>query len=453
MDLLQTILSFVLLISVIVGIHELGHFLTARYFGIHVLKFKIGFGKELFSIKDKENCSYSFGVLPLGGYVQMLGEHNNSNQGEEDPLQNKKSYQEATAGERAAVTAAGPIANFILAIFIYFILALMGTTQLSSYVGDVLPNSLAEENGIKIKDKILKIDNQEVEGFNDINLILSKRIGDTGSIELIYLSKGIEYKKFISINNWLIEEDQKSPNLVLGIQPFIPPIVGTLQDDGPALRYGINEGDLIESINGEEINSWQDLSGILAELPNQLIEVGILRGQERLSFMLETSAYLNQKGIEKGRIGILASNNLSQWPSEYTIEKKENLFRAALVGVTDTYKYTVLIISSIGKMISGSISADNLGGPIQISVLAGSAAKAGYVTFLSMIALLSINLGLLNLLPVPILDGGQLLMIGIEKIKGSPVSEMTLEYSLRIGIVLVVSLMVFAFANDIARLI
>jgi len=453
MDLLQTILSFLLLISVIVGIHELGHFLTARYFGIHVLKFKIGFGKELFSIKDKENCSYSFGVLPLGGYVQMLGEHNNSNQGEEDPLQNKKSYQEATAGERAAVTAAGPIANFILAIFIYFILALMGTTQLSSYVGDVLPNSLAEENGIKIKDKILKIDNQEVEGFNDINLILSKRIGDTGSIELIYLSKGIEYKKFISINNWLIEEDQKAPNLVLGIQPFIPPIVGTLQDDGPALRYGINEGDLIESINGEEINSWQDLSGILAELPNQLIEVGILRGQERLSFMLETSAYLNPKGIEKGRIGILASNNLSQWPSEYTIEKKENLFRAALVGVTDTYKYTVLIISSIGKMISGSISADNLGGPIQISVLAGSAAKAGYVTFLSMIALLSINLGLLNLLPVPILDGGQLLMIGIEKIKGSPVSEMTLEYSLRIGIVLVVSLMVFAFANDIARLI
>tara|TARA_E500000331_G_scaffold140705_1_gene137514 strand:+ start:952 stop:2313 length:1362 start_codon:yes stop_codon:yes gene_type:complete len=453
MDLLQTILSFILLISVIVGIHELGHFLTARYFGIHVLKFKIGFGKELFSIKDKQNCSYSFGVLPLGGYVQMLGENNNSDQEEGDTLPNKKSYQEATAGERAAVTAAGPIANFILAIFIYFTLALIGTTQLSSYVGEVFPDSLAEENGIKIKDKILKIDDQSVEGFNDINLILSKRIGDTGLIEIIYLSEGREYKKLISINNWLAEEGQKAPNLVLGIQPFIPPIVGSLQDDGPAFRSGMTEGDLIQSINGEEINSWQDLSGILAELPNQMIEVGILRGQERLSLVLETSSYLNQQGIEKGRIGILASNNLMQWPSEYTIEKKENLFGAALVGVKDTYKYTVLIISSIGKMISGSISADNLGGPIQISVLAGSAAKAGYVTFLSMIALLSINLGLLNLLPVPILDGGQLLMIAIEKIKGSPVSEMTLEYSLRIGIVLIISLMVFAFANDIARLI
>ena len=139
--------------------------------------------------------------------------------------------------------------------------------------------------------------------------------------------------------------------------------------------------------------------------------------------------------------------------SQFTVEKKENVFSAFFVGIQDTYKYTLLIITSIGKMISGSISADNLGGPIQISVLAGSAAKVGYITFLSMIALLSINLGLLNLLPIPILDGGQLLMIAIEKLKGSPVSDIALEYSMRVGIILVVSLMIFAFANDIARLI
>ena len=169
--------------------------------------------------------------------------------------------------------------------------------------------------------------------------------------------------------------------------------------------------------------------------------------------MLETSSFLDSEGVQKGRIGILASNNLNQWPDEYVVEKKESFFSALMVGIKDTYRYTLLIISSIGKMISGSISADNLGGPIQISVLAGSAAKAGYVTFLSMVALLSINLGLLNLLPIPILDGGQLLMIAIEKMKGSPVSDMTLEYSMRVGLVLVVSLMIFAFANDIARLI
>ena len=453
MDLLFTILSFVLLISIIVGIHELGHFLTARYFKIHVLKFKIGFGKELFSFQDKQNCFYSFGILPLGGYVQMLGENNISQDDDNRAVQNKKSYLDALPGERAAVTVAGPLANFVLAIFIYFYLALVGTTQLSAYVGDITPLSLVQETGIKPRDKITEIDNQKIESFNDINLILSQRIGDTGFIEIKYIQKGLEKEALIPIDNWLSENDQTSPYIALGLQPFLPPLVGQLQKDGPAFQYGIQEGDLIQSINGKDISTWQNLSLLLSQLPNELIEIELLRNKEVKTLMLETSSYQDEKGSLKGRIGILASNNLSQWPVEYTIEKKENLINAFFVGIADTYRYTLLIVSSIGKMISGSISADNLGGPIQISVLAGSAAKAGYVTFLSMIALLSINLGLLNLLPIPILDGGQLLMITIEKLKGSPVSEMTIEYSMRVGIVLVVGLMVFAFANDIARFI
>jgi regulator of sigma E protease len=453
MDLLFTILSFILLISIIVGIHELGHFLTARYFKIHVLKFKIGFGKELFSFQDKQNCFYSFGILPLGGYVQMLGENNISQDDDNHAVQNKKSYLDALPGERAAVTVAGPLANFVLAIFIYFYLALVGTTQLSAYVGDITPLSLVQETGIKPRDKITEIDNQKIESFNDINLILSQRIGDTGFIEIKYIQKGLEKEALIPIDNWLSENDQTSPYIALGLQPFLPPLVGQLQKDGPAFQYGIQEGDLIQSINGKDISTWQNLSLLLSQLPNELIEIELLRNKEVKTLMLETSSYQDEKGSLKGRIGILASNNLSQWPVEYTIEKKENLINAFFVGIADTYRYTLLIVSSIGKMISGSISADNLGGPIQISVLAGSAAKAGYVTFLSMIALLSINLGLLNLLPIPILDGGQLLMITIEKLKGSPVSEMTIEYSMRVGIVLVVGLMVFAFANDIARFI
>jgi regulator of sigma E protease len=427
--------------------------LTARYFKIHVLKFKIGFGKELFSFQDKQNCFYSFGILPLGGYVQMLGENNISQDDDNHTVQNKKSYLDALPGERAAVTVAGPLANFVLAIFIYFYLALVGTTQLSAYVGDITPLSLVQETGIEPRDKITEIDNQKIESFNDINLILSQRIGDTGFIEIKYIQKGLEKEALIPIDNWLSENDQTSPYIALGLQPFLPPLVGQLQKDGPAFQYGIQEGDLIQSINGKDISTWQNLSLLLSQLPNELIEIELLRNKEVKTLMLETSSYQDEKGSLKGRIGILASNNLSQWPVEYTIEKKENLINAFFVGIADTYRYTLLIVSSIGKMISGSISADNLGGPIQISVLAGSAAKAGYVTFLSMIALLSINLGLLNLLPIPILDGGQLLMITIEKLKGSPVSEMTIEYSMRVGIVLVVGLMVFAFANDIARFI
>ena len=453
MDILFTILSFILLISIIVGIHELGHFLTARFYNIHVLKFKIGFGKELFSFEDKRKCSYSFGILPLGGYVQMLGENNPVQEESDIQLQDKKSYLQATPGERAAVTFAGPLANFILAALVYFYLALVGTTQLSSFVGDVVPGSLFAEYGIEVKDKIVEVDQQSVTVFNDINLILSKRIGDTGSINVKYLRNGNEESISVPIKNWLSKNDQTSPSYVLGIQPFLPPIVGKLQDKGPASNFGIKEGDLIQSINGNVILTWQDLSKNLSQLPNQLIELQILRDKTVENLILETSSFLDSEGVQKGRIGILASNNLNQWPDEYVVEKKESFFSALLVGIKDTYRYTLLIISSIGKMISGSISADNLGGPIQISVLAGSAAKAGYVTFLSMVALLSINLGLLNLLPIPILDGGQLLMIAIEKMKGSPVSDMTLEYSMRVGLVLVVSLMIFAFANDIARLI
>ena len=453
MDILFTILSFILLISIIVGIHELGHFLTARFYNIHVLKFKIGFGKELFSFEDKRNCSYSFGILPLGGYVQMLGENNPVQEESDIQLQDKKSYLQATPGERAAVTFAGPLANFILAALVYFYLALVGTTQLSSFVGDVVPGSLFAEYGIEVKDKIVEVDQQSVTVFNDINLILSRRIGDTGSINVKYLRNGNEESISVPINNWLSKNDQTSPSYVLGIQPFLPPIVGKLLDKGPASNFGIKEGDLIQSINGNAILTWQDLSKNLSQLPNQLIELQILRDKTVENLILETSSFLDSEGVQKGRIGILASNNLNQWPDEYVVEKKESFFSALLVGIKDTYRYTLLIISSIGKMISGSISADNLGGPIQISVLAGSAAKAGYVTFLSMVALLSINLGLLNLLPIPILDGGQLLMIAIEKMKGSPVSDMTLEYSMRVGLLLVVSLMIFAFANDIARLI
>jgi len=453
MDILFTIFSFILLISIIVGIHELGHFLTARFFNIHVLKFKIGFGKELFSFEDNRNCNYSFGILPLGGYVQMLGENNPIQEGSEENLEDKKSYLQASSGERAAVTFAGPLANFLLAVFVYFFLAMVGTTQLSPFIGEVVEDSLAEKSGISVKDKILEIDQSSVEVFNDINLILSNRIGDTGYINIKYSNNDVEQVTSIPIDNWLSGDDQVTPSSALGLQPLLPAVVGQLQDEGPASVYGLREGDLIQSINGIEILTWQDLSRVLSRLPNELISIELKRANDSKKIMLETSSYIDDEGIERGRIGIIASTDLNQWPSNYTVEKKENLFSALLVGFQTTYRYTVLIIGSIGKMISGSISADNLGGPIQISVLAGSAAKAGYVTFLSMVALLSINLGLLNLLPIPILDGGQLLMIAIEKLKGSPVSEIALEYSMRVGIVLVVSLMIFAFANDIARLI
>ena len=454
MDVIITIISFIALISLIVGIHELGHFIVARYFNIHVLKFKIGFGKELYSYKGKNECKYSLGILPLGGYVQMLGENVIPEGKESLDLTNKKTYLDATLNERAAVTAAGPAANFLLAIFIYFLISLIGTTHLGSYVGEVKQGSLAEEAKIGFRDKIISIDETRLDTFNDININLSNRIGDTGLISIGFIKEGSNFTSYstVDIKNWLSTSDQSNPAQSFGIEPLIPPVIGGLVEGGPAFRAGLQAGDIIHSVDNKQINSWSELSRILSNSPNETISIKVLRETVSFSYSLRTDIF-QQNGSSKGRIGIYASNDLKQWPEEIVVKKKENIFNAFLSGFTETYKFTNLIFVSIGKMITGSVSAENIGGPIQISVLAGSAAKAGFLSFLSMIAILSINLGLINLFPIPVLDGGQLLMIAIEKVKGSPVSENFLEHSIRIGVLLVASLMIFAFVNDIARLL
>ena len=454
MDLLITIISFIALISLIVGIHELGHFSIARYFKIHVLKFKIGFGKELCSFQGKNDCKYSLGILPLGGYVQMLGENVLPEDQEDTNLLGKKSYLDATLNERALVTAAGPAANFLLAIVIYFLISLIGITQLGSYVGGVSKGSLAEAADIGFRDKIVSIDETKLDTFNDINLILSNRIGDTGTVNIGFIKEGSNFTSYstVDIRDWLSTSDQSNPARSFGIEPLVPPVIGGLVEGGPASRAGLQSGDIIQSVNNNSINSWSQLSKVLSNLPNETISINVLRNNDTFLYSLRTESF-NLNNVNTGRIGIFASNDLSQWPEEIVVLKKETFIDAFVFGITETYKFTNLIIVSIGKMISGSVSADNIGGPIQISVLAGSAAKAGLLSFLSMIAILSINLGLINLLPIPVLDGGQLLMIAIEKVKGSPVSDNFLEHSIRIGILLIASLMIFAFVNDIVRLI
>ncbi len=454
MNLLITIFSFIALISLIVGIHELGHFSVARYFNIHVLKFKIGFGKELYSFQGKNDCKYSLGILPLGGYVQMLGENVIPEDQGGSNLLDKKSYLDATLNERAAVTAAGPAANFLLAVVIYFLISLIGTTHLGSYIGGVSQGSLAEEANIEFRDRIVSIDETRLDTFNEMNLILSNRIGDTGSIDIGFIKEGSNFTSYstVDITNWLSTSDQSNPARSFGIEPLVPPVIGGLLEGGPASRAGLQAGDIIQSVNRNPINSWSQLSKILSNLPNETISISVLRGNDTLSYSLRTESF-NQNNVSKGRIGIFASNDLSQWPQEIVVQKKETLINAFVFGFTETYKFSHLIIVSIGKMISGSVSAENIGGPIQIADLAGSAAKAGLLSFLSMIAILSINLGLINLFPIPVLDGGQLLLIAIEKVKGSPISDNFLEHSLRIGVLLVASLMIFAFVNDIVRLI
>ena len=456
-SILISLISIIVLLGVIIGIHELGHFLAARKFNVHVIRFKIGFGKTLVSRFDKRGTEFSIGLLPLGGYVQMLGEDNPIQGKDSDPgnYSEEISYPQASLGARAIITAAGPIANFVLAVIAYFLIFMIGVKDLVPIVGAVNDDSLAMQAGIEVGDRIISIDNKEVVSLKDLNTLLALRIGETGSILVNYKkpNSDLKYSESVNIENWLSSELDQSIISSFGILPFIPPIVSSVQVGSPADKSGIESGDQIIRVGDNVIRTWYELVEEISSIPDKETLLTIKRNGTSFSVPASIGSVQDELGMKIGRIGIARISSNEEMPDEFLVITKKGPIESFVLGIKETYNFTVLILDSIGKMITGSISAENIGGPIQIAVLSGSAAKAGLVSFISMIALLSINLGLINLLPVPILDGGQLVLIAFEKIKGSPLSEGFIEFAYRIGLLLVIGLMAFAFYNDITRIV
>jgi len=456
-SILINLISIIILLGVIIGIHELGHFLAARKFNVHVIRFKIGFGKTLVSRFDKRGTEFSIGLLPLGGYVQMLGEDNPIQGKDSDPDNNSEeiSYPQASLGARAIITAAGPIANFVLAVIAYFLIFMIGVKDLVPIVGAVNDDSLAMQAGIEVGDRIVSIDNKEVVSLKDLNTLLALRIGETGSILVNYKkpNSDLKYSESVNIEDWLSSELDQSIISSFGVLPFIPPIVSSVQVGSPADKSGIESGDQIIRVGDNVIRTWYELVEEISSIPDKETSLTIKRNGTSFSVPASIGSVQDELGMKIGRIGIARISSNEEIPDEFLVITKKGPIESFALGIKETYNFTVLILDSIGKMITGSISAENIGGPIQIAVLSGSAAKAGLVSFISMIALLSINLGLINLLPVPILDGGQLVLIAAEKIKGSPLSAGFVEFAYRIGLLLVIGLMAFAVFNDITRIV
>ena len=456
-SILISLISIIILLGVIIGFHELGHFLAARKFNVHVIRFKIGFGKTLVSRFDKRGTEFSIGLLPLGGYVQMLGEDNPIQGKDSDPdnYSEEISYPQASLGARAIITAAGPIANFVLAVIAYFLIFMIGVKDLVPIVGAVNDDSLAMQAGIEVGDRIISIDNKEVVSLKDLNTLLALRIGETGSILVNYKkpNSDLKYSESVNIENWLSSELDQSIISSFGILPFIPPIVSSVQVGSPADKSGIESGDQIIRVGDNVIRTWYELVEEISSIPDKETSLTIKRNGTSFSVPASIGSVQDELGMKIGRIGIARISSNEEIPDEFLVITKKGPIESFALGIKETYNFTVLILDSIGKMITGSISAENIGGPIQIAVLSGSAAKAGLVSFISMIALLSINLGLVNLLPVPILDGGQLVLIAAEKIKGSPPSPGFIEFAYRIGLLLVIGLMAFAVFNDITRIV
>ena len=442
MTFLIYIFSFLILITIIVFIHELGHFSFARLFGVRVLDFSIGFGKSIKSWETKSKTIFNLRLLPFGGYVKMNGEEILEKSQSSDSYSSKKYYQ------KLLITLGGPIFNFILAIAIFFIINLFGTYKVIPIVGDTLPNSIANEKGIEKGDLISKIDNAEVFSFSDVQLALSKRLGESGDLEIEIIRNEKPFKFYIPIQNWLSSEEPSNLLYELGIFPPLEPIIGLVKEASPAAAGGIKLGDKVLEIEGKPVVYWGDIRQEINKSKGREISVKILRENIIKNLLIKPNLSENTFNWQ---IGINSSFELSKKARVLeTFSVKDSIKNS----ISQTYKVIENSISFIGKIILGQVSAKNLGGPVMIGQYAGeSVIYGGLYSFFYLVALISISLGIVNLFPLPVLDGGQALILTIEKIMGRDLPERILDFFYRLGTIFLIFLFIFVFFNDIFRII
>ncbi|MGI0115972.1 RIP metalloprotease RseP [Zooshikella sp. RANM57] len=453
-ELLQTIVAMIVALGLLVTFHEFGHFWVARRCGVKVLRFSVGFGKPLFSWYDRHGTEFVIAAFPLGGYVKML----DAREGPVAESDQSFEFTRKSVLQRIAIVVAGPVANFILAIIAFWLMLMIGIKALIPVIGDVKPDSPAANANIRSGYEIVAVGNEQTPSWYDINIALLSYIGDTGKIPLtLRLSAESDslqstIQREVSIDNWLAGVEQPKPLAALGISEFypkIPAIVGELMDGYPAVKAGMKSGDEILSINDKPVVDWSDWVQKVKKHPNQPLQVEIRRNNIRQVLTVTPGV----KESEAGTIGFIGA-------SPQAVSFSDNIFRdisyaphdALFVALSKTWSMTALTLSSIKKMIEGVVSVKNLSGPITIAKVAGDTARSGIESFLNFLAILSISLGVLNLLPIPVLDGGHLVYYLIEWVKGSPVSQKTQEFGSRIGIALIIMMMFIAFYNDLSRL-
>ena len=439
MTLLTYIVGFITLIMVITAIHEAGHYSVARFFKVTILDFSIGMGKSLKSWKDSSNTEFHIRALPIGGFVRMKGE--DESQSSNDSFSSKKYYQ------KVLILLAGPIANFVLAIILLTGLNIYGNSSLSSLVGYVEENSPSYDAGFQEGDLILEIDSYRVFTRSDAQMALSRRLGETGNINFLMLSDNSQKSLDISIESWLQGEEPSDLLRHLGINIPIKPIIGQVLVDSPADVSGLRANDEIMEINNELVSSWSEIKGKINNNLGLPASFKIKR-EDKIIFLSVLPKFSDES--EEWLVGISASNKISP---EALIYQRDNPLNALMKASIQTYNVINDSFEFLYKMLTGYVSPKNLGGPVMIGQFAGeSLIYGGLYSFILLIGYVSIGLGVINLVPIPILDGGQILILSIERIKGSPISPKILDFTFRFGISAVVLLMIFAFMNDISRI-
>lgn len=451
MNALFIIVAAILLLGPLIAIHEFGHYFVARKLGVKVLVYSIGFGPTVLKWTSKKSgIQYQLSALPLGGYVKMLDEREGNVAEADLPY----AFNRQHPWKRIAIVAAGPLINLIFAVLLFWVLFLPAQEQLNTRVGKVLMNSPAATAQMQVGDKITAVDGAKTSTWEQLNFALVDRAGESGVIQ-IEADRNGQAKSFqLPIQNFLKDQNQ-SPLDSLGFipyRPYIPATVMKLSEDGAAIRQGMKAGDQIVAIDGVKMKDWFDVVEVVQASPEKLLKIDVLRQNQLVHLEVMPQGKRDNMGNVSGVLGVQNNPGQVVIPEEYKQTIQYGPVEAFAKALDKTGQISTMILNSIVKMVRGLIGLENLSGPITIAKVAGQSAEMGWQTFISFMALMSVSLGILNLLPIPMLDGGHLVYYFVELIRGKPVSEQIQLVGLKIGMVLLGSMMLLALFNDFMRL-
>lgn len=461
LDVLISVIALLVTLGILVTIHEFGHFWVARRCGVRVIRFSIGFGKAVKTWIGKDGVEYVIAPIPLGGYVKMLGQEDTTVSGSDNLPDSQRQYSFAykPLWQRMAIVAAGPIANFLLAIFVFWLINISyGISGIAPVVSNVIEGSVAETAGLRAGDEILAVDGEETIIWQQVTLQLLARLGETGDITLTVDPADSSRARDVQvpIDAWMGAETTPNPVGNLGIIQFeIPADIAGIVPGGAAEAADLREGDKIISVDGRSIRGWTHWVEVIRASPELTLNVVVQRDGINTDLSIRPATATLDDGTVIGSIGAyVQETTLAELlPPEMQRQVDYNVLSAIQPALLETWNKSIFVLDSVKKMVVGLISVKNINGPITIAQVAGETVTYGFDVYLGFLALLSISLGVLNLLPIPVLDGGHLLYYTIEAVIRRPVPERIQAWGLQLGLLLISGIMVLAMYNDVNRLL
>ncbi|BAN35449.1 peptidase M50 membrane-associated zinc metallopeptidase [Sulfuricella denitrificans skB26] len=453
MSLLFTLAAFAVTLGILIVVHEYGHYIVARWCGVRVLRFSVGFGKPMITKKfASAGTEWVLAAFPLGGYVKMLDER----EGPIEPVDMPFAFNSQSIYRRSAIVLAGPVANLLLAVLLYWFLFIYGVPGIKPVLGEVPLATPAAAATFHRGDTITQVGSEPTATWQDVNWILLQHAVQKAIVEIETRNERGEIATHqLDLSGLSSDELDKDFMGKLGLmrfQPDLPAKIGRILPDGVAAKAGLRVGDEILSVNQSPLDRWDELVQWVRQNPGLPLTLDIKRGGESFQVRATPDSVKENGNSPVGKIGASPMVDPALFAKLVT-EVRYPVGRAFVQALRKTWDTSLFSLKMLGKMVTGQVSWKNISGPITIADYAGQSARFGWVPYISFLALISISLGVLNLLPIPLLDGGHLMYYMVEMIKGSPVSEKTMEIGQQIGIAVLLTLMLFAFYNDINRLV